>query len=249
MPSAVRTTRFEFSGVSGLSASFKTVGVLGGMGPDATIDFLSEVVSLTRAGCDQDHIPMLVDNNTKVPNRQAAILGDGDDPGPIIGQMGRRLEAAGADFLVMPCNSAHAFLEPLAELTTIALISIIEVTADACKDCSSVGILATDGCLEFGGFQQALRDRGIAPVVPEAPDVAELMRLITRIKAGDKGPEVQRSMRVLAGTLVERGAEAIIAGCTEIPLVLREGELPVPVISSTRELARATVAAAVGESR
>ena len=218
------------------------------MGPDATIDFLSEVVSLTEAGRDQDHIPMLVDNNTKVPNRQAAILGDGDDPGPIIGQMGRRLEAAGADFLVMPCNSAHAFLEPLAELTTIPLISIIEVTADACKDYSSVGILATDGCLEFGGFQQALRHRGITPVVPYAPDVAELMRLITCIKAGDKGPEVQRSMRDLAGTLVERGARAIIAGCTEIPLVLGDGELPVPVISSTRALARATVAAAGAES-
>ena len=245
MPSAVRTTRLEFSGVSGLSASFKTVGVLGGMGPDATIDFLSEVVSLTKAGCDQDHIPMLVDNNTKVPNRQAAILGDGDDPGPIIGQMGRRLEAAGADFLVMPCNSAHAFLEPLAELTTIPLISIIEVTADACNDCSSVGVLATDGCLEFGGFQQALLDRGVTPVVPDAPDVAELMRLITCIKAGDKGPEVHQSMGVLAETLVERGAEAIIAGCTEIPLVLSDGELPVPVISSTRALAEATIAAAV----
>ena len=249
MPSAVRTTRLEFSGVSGLSAGFKTVGVLGGMGPDATIDFLSEVVSLTKAGCDQDHIPMLVDNNTKVPNRQAAIMGDGDDPGPIIGQMGRRLEAAGADFLVMPCNSAHAFLEPLAELTTIPLISIIEVTADACKDYSSVGILATDGCLEFGGFQQALRDRGVTPVVPEAPDVAELMRLITCIKAGDKGPEVQRSMRDLAATLIERGAEAIIAGCTEIPLVLSEGELPVSVINSTRALARATIAAAGAEIR
>lgn len=234
--------------MSGRSAGFKTVGVLGGMGPDATIDFLSEVVSLTEAGCDQDHVPMLVDNNTRVPNRQAAILGDGDDPGPIIGHMGRRLEAAGADFLVMPCNSAHAFLEPLAELTTIPLISIIEVTADACNDYSSVGILATDGCLKFGGYQQALRGRGITPVVPGAADVAGLMRLITRIKAGNKGPDVRRSMRVLAGALVERGAEAIIAGCTEIPLVLREGELPVPVISSTRALAGATIAAAAAES-
>lgn len=234
--------------MSDRSANFKTVGVLGGMGPDATIDFLSEVVSLTEAGCDQDHIPMLVDSNTKVPNRQAAILGDGDDPGPIIAQMGRRLEAAGADFLVMPCNSAHAFLEPLAELTTIPLISIIEVTADSCKDYASVGILATDGCLQFGGYQQALRDRGVTPVVPDAADVAELMRLITRIKAGDRGPKVHRSMRALAGTLVERGTEAIIAGCTEIPLVLREGELPVPVISSTKALARATIAAAMAES-
>jgi len=234
--------------VRSFSASFRTVGVLGGMGPDATIEFLSEVVSLTRADCDQDHIPMLVDNNTKVPNRQAAILEDGDDPGPIIGQMGRRLEEAGADFLVMPCNSAHAFLGPLTELTTIPLISIIEVTADSCKDYSSAGILATDGCLQFGGYQQALRDRGITPLVPDAPDVAELMRLITRIKAGSKGSKVHQSMRVLASTLVERGAEAIIAGCTEIPLVLRDSKLTVPVISSTKALAKATIAAAVAES-
>ena len=91
----------------------KTAGVMGGMGPDATVDFMAKVIAYTDSGNDQDHVHMIVDNNPKVPNRQAAIRGEALDVAGAIADMGRRLEEAGADFLVMPCNTAHVFLDQL----------------------------------------------------------------------------------------------------------------------------------------
>lgn len=226
----------------------KTVGVLGGMGPSATVDFMSKVIAKTPAQCDQDHVPMLIDHNPQVPNRQAAILVDGENPSPAIAEMAKRLENAGADFLVIVCNSAHAFLEPARSVTNIPFVSIIDVTADASKGFDAVGVLATDGCLSFGGYQEALEQRGVNPVLPDATELSELMTLISRIKSGDMGGDVGTAMTKLAMALVERGAQAIIAGCTEIPLVLDGSVLGVPVIGSTDVLAEATVAGALADS-
>jgi aspartate racemase len=108
-----------------------TVGVLGGMGPEATVDFMAKVIAFTPAEKDQDHVHMLVDNNPKVPNRQAAILADGVDPRPELAAMAARLEASGADFLVIPCNTAYVFRDAVNEAVGIPLISIIDVTVAA----------------------------------------------------------------------------------------------------------------------
>ena len=223
----------------------KTVGVMGGMGPEATVDFLSRVIRATPAEKDQDHLRILVDNNPHVPNRQEALLRDGEDPGPALAAMARGLEAAGADLLVMPCNTAHAFREAIEDAVRIPLVSIIEVTVDACGDAEVVGVLATDGCLASGVFQEALAERGKRVVLPDEAETSALMRLITRIKAGDAGPDLAAGMRGLAEALVARGAGVVIAGCTEIPLVLRADMLDVPLVSSTDALARATVAIAL----
>jgi aspartate racemase len=118
------------------------------------------------------------------------------------------------------------------------------VTVDACGDAEVVGVLATDGCLASGVFQEALAERGRRVILPDEAETAALMRLITRIKAGDAGADVAAGMRVLAEALVASGAEVVIAGCTEIPLVLRADMLDVPLVSSTDALARATVAIA-----
>jgi aspartate racemase len=222
----------------------KTVGVLGGMGPDATVDFLSKVIAATPAEKDQDHLRMLVDSNPHVPNRQEALLRGGDDPGPALAAMAKGLQAAGADFLVMPCNTAHAFKDAIVKAVDIPLVSIIEVSVDACEGAAAVGLLATDGCIASGVFQEAFAERGQAAILPDEGELRELMRLITRIKAGDQGAEVGAGMRSLADALVSRGAQTIIAGCTEIPLVLRPEVLDVPLISSTDVLAAATVATA-----
>jgi len=228
----------------------RTVGVLGGMGPDATIDFMSKVIALTPAECDQDHIRMIVDHNPKVPDRQAAILGGGADPGGELAAMARRLEDAGADFLVMVCNSAHAFLEPVRQATTIPLVSIIDVSIREIEainpNARAVGVLATDGLLGTGIYQRALLDAGRSPVLLHDEDVARLMTLIRKVKAGDKSREVAEEMGMLAELLASAGAEVIIAGCTEIPLVLHAARITVPVIASTNVLARKTVALARG---
>lgn len=225
----------------------RIVGVLGGMGPDATADFMSRVIRATPAEKDQDHLRMLVDNNPHVPNRQEALLRGGEDPGPTLAAMARGLEAAGADFLVMPCNTAHAFVHAITEAVDIPLVSIIDATVDACGDAGMIGVLATDGCLASGVFQEALADRGRVAVLPDDAEMDALMGLIRRIKAGDTDSEVVAGMRAIAKALAVRGAEVIVAGCTEIPLVLDQGMLDVPLVSSTDALARATVAFALGD--
>ena len=108
-----------------------TVGVLGGMGPEATIDFMTDVLNLTRADKDQDHLHLVVDQNPKVPNRQAAIRAGTDDVGRALAAMAARLARAGADFLVMPCNSAHAFERAIREATALPFVSIVEVCVEA----------------------------------------------------------------------------------------------------------------------
>jgi aspartate racemase len=233
-----------------MSATSKVIGVLGGMGPEATVDFMTKVIALTPAEKDQDHIRMLVDHNPTVPNRQTAILDMGEDPGPVLAEMAKRLEQAGADMLVIPCNTAYVFAASVREVVNIPLISIIDVTIDAVlqRDSSigNVGVLATNGCLQGGVYQEALQSRSLSAVLPSGDELTELMVLVNKIKAGDKSTSVAAAMRELANALVARGAEAIVAGCTEIPLVLDESMLSVALISSTDALAEETVRRARG---
>jgi len=224
----------------------KTAGVIGGMGPDATVDFMAKVIAATPAGTDQDHVHLLVDQNPKVPNRQAAQAGTGEDPGPVMASMAKGLEQAGAGFLVMPCNMAHAFAQPIRDAVSIPLVSIIDVAVDACRQYEDIGILTTPGCLDAGLYQEALGAAGLTAVLPDDAEVADLMRLVTAIKGGDRSEPIARGMQALASALVQRGAKAIIAGCTEIPLVLTPDRLNVPLVSSTDVLAEITVAIATG---
>jgi aspartate racemase len=225
----------------------KIVGVLGGMGPDATVDFMARVIAATPAEKEQDHVHMIVDQNPGVPSRQTAILAGGDDPGPAMAEMAVRLENAGADFLVIPCNTAYVFKDAVTRATRIPLLSIIDVTVAACRSFTRVGLLATQGCLVGKEYQQAFSAAGIDVVLQTKDDMAGLMRLIFQIKTGDKGDAVSDEMRELASALVERGAQAVVAACTEIPLVLNETALSVPLVSSTDVLAHHTVAYARGE--
>lgn len=225
-----------------------TVGVLGGMGPAATIDFMSRVLALTHADRDQDHLHLIVDQNPGVPNRQQAIRREGPDAGPALAAMARRLERAGADFLVMPCNSAHAFVADIRSAVTIPFVSIV----DACVDDISrhvsprgpVGVLATDGLLQAGIYQGSLRDAGFDVLLPSAREQERLMHLIHRIKAGERNRELAGEMEGLAERLVSQRAGCILAACTEIPLVLGADALTVAMVSSTEVLATRTVALA-----
>ena len=234
-----------------MSQSQKIAGVLGGMGPDATVDFMAKVIAQTNAGRDQDHVRMLVDHNPHVPNRQEAILAGGEDPGPALAAMAAGLEARGADFLVIPCNTAYVFEKAVLAATSIPLISIITESVEAVRAsapaATSVGLLATDGCLQAGIYQAGIESAGMTAVCPTAKEVDEIMALINAVKAGRQNEQTAAAMSGLAAALVTRGADAIIAGCTEIPLVLDDGDVSVPLISSTDALAEKTVKLATGE--
>lgn len=223
---------------------------MGGMGPDATVDFMAKVIALNPSGRDQDHVRMIVDQDPTVPNRRDAIAGDRTAVTEHLAKMAVRLEAAGADFLVMVCNTAHVFLDGVHARTEIPFINIIDETVNeidrCCGDALAVGILATDGCLESNIYQAAVEASGRKPLVPDEPGIRELMELINAIKAGDKGEEIASRMKGVASRLVDDGAEVIIGGCTEIPLVFEGSGFLVPVISSTNVLAKRTVALAKG---
>lgn len=216
-------------------SKYKTVGVLGGMGPEATIDFMSRVLAHTDAVADQDHLHLIVDQNPGVPSRQDALLGDGEDPGAAMAEMAQRLEAAGADFLVIPCNTAHAWQQVVQDTVEIPLLSIVDATMAACEGYSPIGLLATDGCLKAGVY-----DANNA-LLPNDKDQFRVMEMINAVKGSGPSDELSSQMRQVAMTLVDRGAQAIVAACTEIPLILGDGDLPVPVVESTEELALATV--------
>ena len=223
-------------------------GVLGGMGPEATVDFMAKVIALTPGEKDQDHIHMLVDHNPTVPNRQDAILGGGEDPGPALADMARRLETAGADFLVIPCNTAYVFEQAVIDAVDIPLVSIIDVTIDAIPEgCEAVGLLATGGCLQAGVYQRGLEQRQLTALEPTADELVELMSAVNAIKAGKADAATGATLQALAQALIERGAGAIIAGCTEIPLALEQSMIEVPLLSSTDILAQRTVQLALSE--
>jgi len=193
---------------------------------------------------------MLVDQDPTIPNRQAAIQGGADDVSPRLAEMARRLEDAGADFLVLVCNTAHVFLEAVHRNTSIPFISIIDETIAEidrrCPDVSTVGVMATDGCLDTGIYQDAVEASGRVALVPDKAGLQELMRLIHAIKAGNNSADIAQGMESVAQSLVDRGADVIIGGCTEIPIVFEGDGFPVPVVASTNVLAARTLACARG---
>ena len=227
------------------------VGIIGGMGPEATIDFMSRILAATPAKSDQDHIRTVVENNPRIPSRQLAMRGEGVDPGKSIAEIAARLQSMNADFIVMPCNLAHAWQSDIEAAISIPFVSIVEESVrsalDRSGDDSAVGLMTTPGCFTAGLYQRALADAG-RPVITQTPDeLAETMSLVEEIKGGNKSPQVTERLLALANALVRRGAKVLIAACTEFPLVLDQSMFDVAFVSSTDVLAKKTVALALGK--
>jgi aspartate racemase len=231
-----------------MATTQKTAGVLGGLGPEATVDFMARVVAATEAGCDQDHIRMLIDHNPTVPNRHDAIAGNTPSVGPQLADMARGLEQAGADFLVMVCNTAHAYSDDIRAAVEIPFISIIDVTVDALatRDVKTVGVMAAEGCLQSGLYQDALTQAGYDALIWSAPEREQFMALVYRIKAGERDEDIAAGIYKLAASLAFSGAEVLISGCTEIPLFMNAGQAPAPLLSSTNLLVQRTIELAKG---
>jgi len=229
----------------------RLVGVIGGMGPDATIDFMARVLAKTPADKDQDHIRMLIEHNPRIPSRQLAMRGEGENPGPLLAKMAIRLEAAGADFIVMPCNAAHAWQDDIVTAVNIPFISIIEASVSKALQLApgndAVGVLTTPACFAAELYQQALADANREAVLQTPDELAEAIALIDRIKAGDQSEPVVTGLCELAERLLSRGAKTLIAACTELPLVLKSSMFTVPLVSSTDVLAERTVALAMSD--
>ena len=223
----------------------KTIGILGGMGPLATADLFRKIVTMTRAGCDNDHIRIYIDDNASIPDRTAAILSGGKDPTPIMADSLKKLEGCGADCIIMPCNTAHYFLPRLQAMTEVPFLSMLEATAKTCAKTfpgKTAAILATKGTLATGLYEEALKAQGVAYLVPNADEQDALMRVIYEGVKADAAPEAYRAdMEGVMETLAARGADYFILGCTELPVAADLLGLTQPMIDPTTELAKAAI--------
>src|SRR5262249_32900601 len=181
----------------------------------------------TPAASDQDHVRLLIDCNPAVPDRNAAVAGSGASPGPVLAEMARGLHRAGAEALVMPCNTAHAFKDAIIAATDLPFIDLIEtaVVETMAQRPKVVGLLAADGCLGAELYQSALGRRGVEVRMPQPEAQARFMKALYRIKSGDVGAATRDAVREIAATLTAAGADVLLAGCTEVPLVLGPADL------------------------
>ncbi|TYC21852.1 amino acid racemase [Micromonospora sp. MP36] len=223
------------------------VGVLGGMGPAATVDFYGKLVEETAATCDQEHVPVVIWGNPRVPDRSLSLLG-GEDPTPYLRRGIEALKQAGCDLLAVPCNTAHAFVPRLADEAGLELVSIIEVTADAlaADGVRAAGVLATTGTLRAGLYTDALLKRDVTVIEPDEPGQRQVMAAIRAVKSGVVRPAHRRALAEVARSLAERGAQRVVTACTEIVLALDGSRVPVPLLDPARLLARRVAAVALG---
>ena len=223
----------------------KIIGILGGMGPEATIDLFYKIIKSTPAEKDQDHLRIIIDNNPKIPDRTAAILGREESPLPALQETAQNLEKAGADFIVIPCNTAHSFLSSIQESVKIPILNMIEETAKETQkrisQIKKVGLLASIGIYKTEIYHRYFNKFNIEVMSPEEKDKEEIMKVIYAVKAGNLSEEIKKNILKIAQKLIDKEAEVIIAGCTEIPLILKEGDVSVPIIDPTQVLAKAAV--------
>lgn len=229
----------------------KTIGILGGMGPEATAHFFNLIIRHTAAAKDQDHVSVLIYSLPQIPERTPAILGRGPSPVPLLRRGIRALARAGADFIVIPCISAHAFLEEIRRTSPVPILSLVEEALAGAKKMrprpKRVALLASTGTVQSRLFANPFAAAGIETIVPTEKEQARVMEAVfgrRGVKAGFTEGRPRKTVLDIAGRLIRRGAEAIIAGCTEIPLVLGDEDIPVPLIEPMRFAARVSIARA-----
>ena len=227
----------------------KTIGIIGGMGSLAAVDLFEKITRMTKASTDHEHIHVLVDSNTAIPDRTEAILHGGADPVPEIVASARRLEAAGAGLLIMSCNTAHYYFDRIQESINTPLLNMLRETAKEVdrRKLRCVGLLATDATINMKLYHNVMEEQGIQVIVPSETGQRLIMTLIYEgIKAG-KSFDMQSVFKEM-NEMKARGAQGFILGCTELPIAFA-GVDAFSLIDPTTVLARAAIVSAGYEPR
>ncbi|MGI6226157.1 MAG: aspartate/glutamate racemase family protein [Peptococcales bacterium] len=198
--------------------SDKVLGIIGGMGPEATVDLMTKIIRATPAKIEQEHIRVLVDNNPHIPPRVEAIMGDGENPGPVMAEMARNLEKGGADFLVIACNTAHYWYSDAQNAVEIPVLNMIEEAVKVLKKDSfkNVMLFATLATIHTKLYEKALNEAGINLLLPDQPHQEKVLKAIKDVKFGNF-IEARSVTKELVQHALDQGAEALILGCTELP--------------------------------
>ncbi len=226
--------------------SEKIVGIIGGMGPEATVDLMQRVIEATTVEDDADHIHMLVDNNPKVPSRiKALIEGTGISPGPCMAGMAQGLEQQGADFLVIPCNTAHHYYEEVAASVSVPVVNLIQLATETIRarqpELKKVGLLASSALRMIKLYEPWCKAAGIEIVYPQTTCQESVMQLIRDVKAGRSTAEQIAQYNTAASNLREQGAECLLVACTELSVLGDKLESELPVYDASDLLAREIV--------
>ncbi|WP_033543295.1 aspartate/glutamate racemase family protein [Planococcus sp. CAU13] len=206
----------------------KTLGIVGGVGPLATMFIGEMIVRRTKAAKDQDHVNSIITNNTRIPDRTAFILGKSqEDPVPVMISDMERLTAAGAELIIIPCNTAHTFYEELQQGSPVQVIHMIRETMKraAEQQAEKVGILATTGTVTSKVYQRAADEFGLEPVLPNDEIQEKVMSIIyDNVKAGKDAD--RKTWQEIVKYMEDQGCDRIILGCTELSIVKKDMNLP-----------------------
>lgn len=199
----------------------KTVGIIGGMGPEATVLLMQKLLAAVPARDDADHIPLIVHQNPAVPSRIARLIdGTGNDPAPVLVQMAKQLALAGAQALAMPCNTAHAYAPQIIAATDLPFLDMRAATFLQLRSTyhpgARIGVLASPAVRIAGVYDQLFKDSGLIPVF--LADDARLLALIRLVKSGDTGPVALAEMAQIAKSLALQ-CECLLIACTELSLL------------------------------
>lgn len=226
----------------------RILGVLGGMGPLASAHFMTRLTLLTPAERDQDHIPAILWSDPRVPDRGAARLGTGPAPLPALVRGLHGLQAAGAGAIAIPCNTAHGWIDGMQAAIPLPILHIVDAAAADLRrqgvHAGTIGILGTAATLAMRLYQDRLSAEGWSCIEPSGP---EMQSLVTPAIAAVKANRIAEAYAPLAqavGLLRDRGAAAVVLGCTEIPLGIQAGPwqtLGVPLVDTIDALARASI--------
>lgn len=217
----------------------KVVGIIGGMGPGATALLFQKMINYTNANSDSEHIHIIIDNNTEIPDRTSAILKGEDTPVHYICESGKKLESCGADMLLIPCNTSHYFYDYIQEQISIPVVNMITETARKCLEngYKKVGVLATTGTCQTNIYAKELEKFGIEAIYPDEEGQKRVMEIIyDQVKAGKKinALIIDQTLKRMAA----KGAQAFILGCTELPFAIKNGDFGYHFLDSLDILAK-----------
>ena len=223
----------------------KRLGILGGMGPAASAEFINRLIQQTPATCDQEHIPFVLWNDPRTPDRSTSMIAGNDDPLPYLKKGILSLKSVGCDYIVIPCNSAHYWYDEMNKLG-IPILHIVDSVADELESLDianqTIGVIGTQGTIEFGIYQQHLIKQGWKCIIPDKAEMDYFVQpAIHFIKAGNM-IEANCLLVKVIDSLIFRGAKAVVLGCTELPLAVRELEQNgIPLINSIDSLVKKAI--------
>jgi aspartate racemase len=223
----------------------KRLGIFGGMGPAASAEFVNRLVAQTPASCDQEHIPFVLWNNPQIPDRSTSLRNNDNRPLPFLLEGIQILKAARCDLIVIPCNTAHFWYDDMIRLK-VPIVHIVDSVADALRDAGvaagTIGVMGTQATVELGLYQYKLNKAGWTCIVPTKEEMDTLVQPAINLIKGGELDQAHDMFITVVDSLIARGATAVVLGCTEIPLAVKEDNRnTIPLVNSIDSLVKAVL--------